>query len=201
VDLVLTDPPYGIDFKYFHRRERGHIDNFKTVIGDDKQFDPSFLFTYGKLMIFGANYFSDKLPLGQWLVWNKRDARNCNNISFADCELIWHNCGGIAIQVFNWFWVGYFKKGEMNTNYHPSQKPVDLMVWCIDCAGKNINQILDPFMGSGTTLVAAKKLGCHAIGIEISVKYCAIAVERLQQTVMNFDELPKKNEPIQQTLI
>jgi len=73
---------------------------------------------------------------------------------------------------------------------HPTQKPVDLMRWCIVQAdqrsGKRMALVLDPFMGSGTTLRAAKDLGRRAIGIEIEERYCEIAAERLSQGVLDF---------------
>jgi site-specific DNA-methyltransferase (adenine-specific) len=75
--------------------------------------------------------------------------------------------------------------GEARQRVHPTQKPIGLMEWCIcKVTGKTV---LDPYMGSGTTLVAAKQLGRKAIGIEIEERYCEIAVKRLSQGVLNFD--------------
>ena len=80
-------------------------------------------------------------------------------------------------------WSGGYRDSERGTSFHPCQKPVALMRWCLSfCDGT----ILDPFMGSGTTLRAAKDLGRQAIGIEIEEKYCEIAANRLRQKVLAF---------------
>lgn len=93
------------------------------------------------------------------------------------CEQAWTNIK-MPAKIFRKSVLAY-------TKYHPTQKPVELMAWCIFVA-KVADTILDPFMGSGTTLVAAKQLGRKAIGIEISEDYCRIAVERLRQECFDF---------------
>jgi DNA modification methylase len=86
--------------------------------------------------------------------------------------------------MFHHLWIGYQRDSEAGESVkHPTQKPVELMSWCIQQAG-DVSSILDPFMGSGTTLVAAKLRGIKAVGIELEEKYCAMAVERLRQGVL-----------------
>lgn len=177
---LVSDPPYGIDFQYFNRRRRGKINDAKTIANDAKAFDPSHLLAYPSSVLFGANYYADKLPLGKWVVWNKRDQREKASL-FSDAELVWHNGSGATVSVFNWFWVGYYKKGEMGTSHHPAQKPISLMRYLIE---RVEGTVLDPYMGSGSTLLAARDLGRKAVGIEIEERYCEIAVRRLSQEVL-----------------
>lgn len=191
VDLVLTDPPYGIGTiggaKPFGTIGGAHAvqpRQYLPIQGDDKPFDPTFLLELKTLsIIWGANYFCDKLPPAtRWLVWDKRDGGTSDN--FADCELAWSNLPGPA-RIFTRYWRGmlsHYRIGEERC--HPTQKPIALMCWCIGLVSKGIITILDPFMGSGTTLRAAKDLGRKAIGIEIEERYCEIAVKRLSQEVL-----------------
>ncbi len=188
-DVVITDPPYGIDYEYVNMRP-GKARGSQHVTGDDEPFDPMHLLGFARLMLFGANYYADKLPVGQWIVWNKRDRREASPLS-ADAELIWHNCGGYAVSVFNWFWVGYYRKGETGTpRVHPSQKPIALMRWLVENYSTAGQLVLDPYMGSGTTLRAALDVGRRAIGIEIEERYCEIAAKRLAQEVFDFADRP-----------
>jgi DNA modification methylase len=82
---------------------------------------------------------------------------------------------------------------ETRLRSHPNEKPLSLMKWCIEKAGE-AGTILDPFMGSGTTLVAAKNLGRKAIGIEISQAYCDVAIKRLSQKILPLDGEKKIKE-------
>ena len=184
VDLVLTDPPYGIDFDTDYTRfttgfgvERK---NHKKISGDKIPFDPLFLLGLGKTIIsFGANCYSNKLPIGSWLIWDKRFE---NGKAFlADAEAAWMN-KGYGIYIYSETSQGFIRPQKIQ---HPTQKPEGLMKWCIikDCS--NPQTILDPFMGSGTTLRAAKDLNRKCIGIELEEKYCEIAVERLRQEVLD----------------
>jgi DNA modification methylase len=180
VDLVLTDPPYGINYDR-NKKHKGKVDN-PTVFGDDKPFDPSFLFVFQKLILWGGNCYSSRLPSSSaWLCWHKTFTTNDKGIN-SDIELAWTNCIGRS-RLFSFLWAGCYRAKENGEYYHPTQKPIELMKWCINLS-KTTGTVLDPFMGSGTTLRAAKDLGRKAIGIEIEEKYCEIAVRRLQQEVL-----------------
>jgi site-specific DNA-methyltransferase (adenine-specific) len=102
-----------------------------------------------------------------------------------ECELIWTNLAD-AVHVFRNRWMGLVRDSEHGEHYHPTQKPVALMRWLIERFTKTGERILDPYMGSGSTLVAAKSVDRRAIGIEIEERYCEIAAKRLAQSVMQF---------------
>ncbi len=195
VDLVLTDPPYGIGFDFQAKRSRTTSLNssqksqyvcrdpeWSMVVGDDLPFDPSPWIQFPSVVLWGANNYADKLPPGRgWLVWDKLgDKSPC---AFGDCELAWTN-RDMSIRIHRQLWRGIVREGEENVangcKYHPCQKPLRLMTWCLSFF-PDASVILDPYMGSGTTLVAAKQLGRKSIGIEIEEKYCEIAVRRLAQ--------------------
>ncbi len=177
VDLVLTDPPYGLGEKLHNGGTWSTDPKYDAMLEWDKKVEDSLLVnisnTYPSI-IWGGNYYF--LPPSRcWLSWVKR-----NNVpTMADFELTWTN--------FNRPSKCY--RGRIHPdgiNQHPTQKPTYLMEWCLSFI---LGTVLDPFMGSGTTLVAAKKLNRKSIGIEIEEKYCAIAVKRLKQEVFDFRKL------------
>ena len=193
VDLVLTDPPYGIGAdSSMHKQSGQQYGNAATqkrhyeatnwdagTVDDDTILLAIAAAHYS--IIFGGNYYGHLLkPTPCWLVWDKENGAN----NFADCELAWTNLPQ-AVRIKRHLWNGMLRKGQ-EERAHPTQKPLDVMKWCITQADKHgdIRTILDPFMGSGTTLRAAKDLGRKAIGIEIEEKYCEIAVKRLRQEVL-----------------
>ena len=189
VDLVLTDPPYGIGedggdkMRYGPGRTHFSIPKHQRMGWDIER--PS-RECFGLLMaaaphwiIFGGNYFADLLPPSPgWLYWDKRIGGD-----FSDGELIYTNRNGGLRSYSVHSFLG-LRGGK--DRQHPTQKPLSLLHWCIGFF-PNAQTILDPFMGSGTTLRAAKDLGRRAIGIEIEERYCEIAAKRMSQTVMAFD--------------
>jgi len=207
VDLVLTDPPYGINYRSHHNSSRRgkfakwiKYDNFPGIIGDDKPFDPSAFLGYPSLypedttwMIFGGNYCANHLPpSGCWITWDKRTSggekarSGVGPNNQADCELIWTNLQKPS-RVFRHLWSGIIRDGEANVarspKLHPNQKPVEFMRWLIEFSDTK-GTIVDFYLGSGSTLRAAKDLQRKAIGIEIEEKYCEIAAKRLAQEVL-----------------
>ncbi len=179
IDLVLTDPPYGIDYQHGTRKS-GLILGFDAqgVFGDDQQFEPLPLLIFPKLVLWGANHYASRLPNSAgWLIWDKRCGIASNDQS--DCEMAWTNWLTTA-RLFSRYWNG---GGITEDRFHVAQKPIGLMRWCLGLA-PNAHRVLDPFAGSGTTLRAAKDLGRRCIGIEVEEKYCAIAAKRLAQEVL-----------------
>lgn len=191
IDLVLTDPPYGIRYDPSGKASStswGKKDNFTKadkVVGDDRPFDPRHLLELPSLLIlFGANHYADKLPpSASWIVWDKREGLSTND--FGDCEMAWTNLGGPA-RIYYHLWDGLNKRTERGIpRVHPTQKPIALMQWCLQRVSK-AKSVLDPYCGSGTALIAAKSLNLTAIGIEIEERYCEIAAKRLSQGVLEF---------------
>ena len=178
VDLVLTDPPYGISIIKGGGRGINGWNDFSEIGEWDKHAPPQDLIDMvlakgGHAVVWGGNYFS--LPPSQgWLVWDKGQ----RNFSLADCELAWTSRDRAA-RIFDYARAAALQDGKQ----HPTQKPVALLRWCLEFF-PDAQTILDPFMGSGTTLRAAKDLGRKAIGIEIEERYCEIAAKRLAQEVL-----------------
>lgn len=188
-DLLLGDPPYGIDYHTSSSRSAACRSNdFAPVHGDDRPFDPAHLLGYPRAVLWGANHYADRLPASpSWIVWDKLDGltskRDVGFNDSADCELAWTNLGGPA-RLYSHRWIGMLRASEPERRVHPTQKPVALMAWVISWATQPGQLVLDPYMGSGTTLVAAKNLRRRAIGIEVVEAYAEIAARRLSQEVL-----------------
>jgi DNA methylase len=203
VDAALvTDGPYGYGYQHGQVKSgkwqsRHHNE---SIEGDDGPFDPRpFLKIGSQHLFFGANNFAHLLPPGLWAVWDKRSGVEQVKISMSPFELAWMTGEPGAIRAFRNLWFGLARGSEVGEHHHPTQKPVELMCWCIEQIG-DAETILDPFMGSGTTGVAAVKLGRKFIGIEIEPKYFDIACRRIaneaSQSRMVFEE--EKPKPIEQ---
>lgn len=198
-DLVLTDPPYGVDVMLhpanIHVRTRACVGReYAPIVGNAEEFDPSFLWSVAdEFVLWGANHYAHRLPkVGRWLIWDKRCQQQPTR-NQADCEMAWASTYGAARICYH-VWDGMIKASERSEpRSHPTQKPLAVMRWCLSFA-PNAQTILDPFMGSGTTLRAAKDLGRKAIGIEIEEKYCEIAANRLRQEVLSFEPSQPHNE-------
>lgn len=158
VDAVVTDPPYGIgaDENPIRGRQVNYVCNF-----DRERIDPYIfaqIFEVSRnAIIWGGNYYTDVLyPSMQWLIWNKCQG----DFSLSDFEMAWSSQNRAA-RIFPYPRARTLLDGK----YHPTQKPVELMKWCIKILDNSPEIILDPFMGSGTTGVACVKLGRKFIGI------------------------------------
>ena len=190
-DAVVTDPPYGIRYspggggggitdangKRYVKRFTGR----DVVIGDDRPFDPAPILALGvPTMMWGANHYASRLPdMASWLVWDKRRGTLTND--FADCEIAWSNLRTPA-RCLPHLWNGALRDSERAIpRVHATQKPVRVMEWCIGHLPKAAATILDPFMGSGTTLVACARMGLKGIGIEIDPDHFEIACRRVEE--------------------
>ncbi len=188
IDAVVSDPPYGIG--YVHRgngRGLHYSRNTKPIIGDDAPFDPSpVLSMIGEkpIILWGADHYKDRLPIGgRFLCWDKSCGQGPAD-QFIDAEYAWTNRKN-ARCVYRHFWKGAGRSGEgassKEKRAHPSQKPVELMRWCLETARIGIgNVVLDPYMGVGSTGVACVTAGRKFVGIEIDPEYFAIACQRIE---------------------
>lgn len=189
---VVTDPPYGMDWdtdstRYTageerHKRGMGRSD-WGEIHGDNEPFDPARWLQYPAAVFWGYHHFAQALPLGSVFVWIKR-ADHLFGSFLSDCELAWRK-GGHGVYAYRKQFPPPSRMAENDGSVaHPTQKPLGLMAWCIARCGSESLPVLDPFMGSGTTLRAAKNLGRKAIGIEIEERHCEIAAKRLSQEVL-----------------
>lgn len=175
---IVTDPPYGIDFT---QRTTG-----RKIEGDAEPFDPRWMLAVGvPCVLWGANHFADKLPSGgRWLFWLKRAVEIAAPKSYGDGEIAWCSEPG-HVKAIRHISDGCIREGSEHgiRRRHPSQKPLKVMNWCMGFVTLG-ECVLDPYMGSGTTLVAAKLAGVRAVGIECELEHCETAVDRLRQGVL-----------------
>jgi hypothetical protein len=194
VDAVVTDPPYGIAnlWKGGSKKKHGWGKAMDESDARNKWDSVPSAETISQIIacskqqiIWGGNYFD--LPASRcWLVWNKAE----RGFSLADAELAWTNFDSV-VRVFDGPRIWSNRGEDGDGAEHPTQKRIDLMRWCLE---KTRGSVLDPFMGSGTTGVAAVKLGRKFIGIEIEPKYFDIACKRITDAIARpdlFIEAPK----------
>jgi site-specific DNA-methyltransferase (adenine-specific) len=219
VDAVVTDPPYGIDIAAQStigatgRNSGRHALGARSV----KQYQVSDWDSVGMSaeqwgaikalaplwIVWGGNHLADVLgPSAGVLVWDKK-CQNGWNDTFSEMEIAWTNAVGRA-KGYRHLWAGAIRASEQQANVrqHPTQKPIVLMEWCLDFV-PDAQTILDPFMGSGTTGVAAVQMGRDFIGIEREPKYFDIACRRIEEAQKQADLFidPPAPKPVQEGLL
>lgn len=194
---LVTDPPYGIKEAAGKNKSRGNLAvarDYGNARWDDKTIDKELLnLAMGAarwLVIFGGNYY-ELAPSSCWLIWDKE-----NTGDFADCEMAWTNLPK-AVRRLRYRWNGMLRANNEPRGDHPTQKPLGVMEWVIQQLPNDAQSILDPFMGSGTTGVAAVKLGRKFIGIEIEPRYYATARERITKAIEEHEMDMFKDQPIE----
>jgi DNA modification methylase len=183
-DMVFTDPPYGIAHSGKGIKGATKENDFGEILGDSDISVAKDCFNlinnlYANCLQiwWGANYYCQSIPNGfGWLVWDKEREGN----TFSGAELAFVN-KGVKVDVFKHRWHGMIKASEMGEKrIHPTQKPIALAEWCF----KNYeagNLILDIFLGSGSTLIAAEKTKRKCYGMELDEKYCDVIINRWEQ--------------------
>ncbi len=200
VDAVVTDPPYGIGEAGGEKNRYGpgrtHFNAPKHQdFGWDSERPAAEIFAQIKTMapiwfICGGNYFADLFPPSMgWLYWDKKLGGD-----FSDGELIYTNRKA-ALRSFSMHAFHGLRGGQLRE--HPTQKPIELMKWCLEFITE-AKVICDPFMGSGTTGVAAVKLGKSFIGIEREPSYFDIACRRIEQAYKQPDMFIERPSPAKQ---
>lgn len=190
-DYIISDPPYGIAHKSgggtggkWHKVKHQGV----TIEGDSEPFDPSPMLRTGlPFVLWGANFFSEKLPGSGWLVWDKRPGIEDMKFNRSDAELAALS-GSKTVKTFRHLWHGICRDTEVGEHLHPTQKPVALMAWCMEQAKVPAGAtVLDPYMGSGSTIIAAIRTGRKAIGIEKDPEHFKNAVERIKRELAQGD--------------
>jgi DNA modification methylase len=190
-DATVTDPPYGINAARDRKSqkhgwrdyaapgwdtERPPADLIKLILGSAKH-----------AIVWGGNYFTDSLPpSSKWLSWDKGQT----DFSLADFELAWCSFDGAARRIMLPRSVALQDGKE-----HPTQKPIEVMRWCIDKLPRGCGTILDPFMGSGTTGVAAVNMGLGFTGIEMVPAYFDVAKRRIEAALASPDMFSTPTKP------
>jgi site-specific DNA-methyltransferase (adenine-specific) len=177
VRAVVTDPPYGIGYRPDGSMPESRI--YEPVTGDDAPFDPAWLLALDvPLILWGANHYASSLPDRKgWLAWRKL----CFYV--ADIEFAWTSHVSTP-RFIEHEWRGATRGVEHGDHFHPTQKPLAVMRWCLAMLDPGSAPVGDPYMGSGTTLRAAKDLGMCAVGVEVEERYCEIAAQRCAQEVL-----------------
>ncbi len=226
IDLLFTDPPYGISVvqnggvggggplgftahtqatskwegRVVKRRE------YKKILGDDKKFEPQFLNKYGKKqIIFGANNFASELPdCSHWLVWDKKAGEHESYIdTFSDAELMWTNIQERKnVKIYRHTWSGLTRQGDRKTELkdrvHPTQKPVGLLSNIINDYSTENQTVLDCYLGSGSTLIACEQTNRICYGMELDPAYIDVIIERWENfTGLKAEKLPLENKPME----
>ena len=187
-DMVFTDPPYGIAIVGNNGKVGG--DNaakngvYSDVIGDETTdtarnfYNTCISLGMENFIIWGGNYFVDFLPFSKsWIVWDKRGDMNSNN--FADGEMAWCSFD-TRIRIYKQLWNGMIREDESEKRVHPTQKPIRTLSEIIQDHVKG-NIIMDGFLGSGSTMVAAHQLKRKCYGMELDPKYCQVIIDRMMK--------------------
>lgn len=187
IDLVFTDPPYGISVvqnKSVGGGKLAKVNNYSEIIGDDTTdtarefYNTCVSLDMQNFIIWGGNYFTDFLsPSMCWIIWDKENTGN-----FADVEMAWTSFEKGA-KLYKWQWNGMIRKGDKNiegkTRVHPTQKPVGLFGDIFN--DFKFDTCFDGFLGSGSTMVAAHQLNRKCYGMELDPKYCQVIVDRMHK--------------------
>jgi DNA modification methylase len=188
INVVFTDPPYGINIEGDRSKrgglaQGGKFKNFKddSTVYAEKAFDIVKTLNVPTQIWFGANYYAHHLPQSNnWLVWDKR-LEDIQRDTQSDCELAWIQSKYNSVRIFRHLWKGMIKGSEHSQKrVHPTQKPIALPIWCFDeydCG----NIVLDLFGGSGSTLIAAEQTKRIAYLMELDPHYVDVICARYQK--------------------
>ena len=207
---IVSDPPYGMKWNtdstrftggQLVGRGEGRAD-WGAIHGDEEAFDPAIWLEFAEVLIWGANHYAARLPVGTTLVWLKRYVDQYGTF-LSDAEVGWQK-GGCGVYCLHAPDSPGRRKKEFtgSETAHQTQKPIALMTWCIERA--KADRIIDPYMGSGTTGIAAIKLGRRFIGIEIDPGHFETALKRIRAAYAQPDLFVSASpapRPIQEALL
>lgn len=197
-DMILSDPPYGMFLDTDFSDIKGSLSNntqgnkYDKVIGDNEDFTPELITTFfnnfaycKEMFLFGADYFAELLPNkndGSWLVWDKRKESQADGVG-SEFELCWSKARHKR-RMLRHDWFGFLSSqnaDDARNRVHPTQKPVTLLCDIITQWGKDCNNIVDLYGGSGSTLIACEQLNRACYTMELDPKYCDVIVKRWEQ--------------------
>lgn len=207
VDAVVTDPPYGMAWNTDSSRFSGGVAahgsyrgagraDWGGIVGDSEPFDPRPWLVARHCILWGANHYAQRLPVGATLVWLKKPPELFGTF-LSDAEIGWKKGGHGVFAHYKQFPPPSRMAEHDGTVAHPTQKPVSLMAWCLSFMPA-ASLILDPFMGSGTTGVAALRLGRRFIGCEIDPGYFEVACRRIEAAARQPSLIPAAPPPAAQ---
>lgn len=185
VALLWADPPYGmkaVERRHGYRKGHRKLTDWNPIAGDAGPFDPAPLLAYPRAVLWGANYYADRLPpSGSWWAWDKKcQPWECDQ---ADGEMAWTNLGGPP-RFYRQQWLQGTDTSKAK-RVHPTQKPEALASWGFQRAGlKAGDLVVSPYLGSGPEAAAAKRMGLRFIGVELVPEYLSACVDRLRQGVL-----------------
>lgn len=185
-DAVITDPPYGIDYDPSWKKADGSDSDFRKIAGDTQRFDPRPFLRYSTVLLFGANYYTEHLPIGGWLCWDKRTKDELDSMFGSPFELAWYRSvnttrRAIMVRVLHGGVINAdSEKGLGDRRNHPTQKPVMVFTEILNQLTKQGDTILEPFAGSGTTLIACERTNRSCIAYEIDMEYCEVILSRYE---------------------
>lgn len=210
---IVSDPPYGMNWNtdstrftggQLVGRGEGRAD-WGAIVADSEPFDPTPWLGFSETILWGSNHYSCRLPTGSTLVWLKRYVDQYGSF-LSDAEVGWHSSGHGVYCLHAPDSMGRRQKEFTGSAFggetaHATQKPIALMQWCIERVSAEL--IIDPYCGSGTTGVAAARLGRRFIGIEIDEKHFATACKRIEKAYAqpDFFVAPPVPKPIQLSLM
>lgn len=181
-DVLVTDPPYGMSYGPTRGSTGSKRWGKEVVTGDAEPFNPAHLLAFRRAVLFGANWYASRLPdSGGWLIWDKTPRGEKAGFTASHAELAWTNVMS-RVTTFRLQWGGEARNGE--GHHHPTQKPVGLLRSVIEMVSEPGETVADPYAGSGSTLIAAREAGRHAIGVEVEERYCEVIAKRLAQDVL-----------------
>jgi DNA modification methylase len=218
VDMVYNDPPYGMFLNADYSDMKNNLDfakakgftggkKYDDVIGDHDDFNPLFIelplsyFGYCKeIIMWGANYYAEILPernKGSWFVWDKRLDDSADKMYGSTFELAWskakHKQDTVRVK-----WAGVFgtEKEFDHKRHHPTQKPIELSAWFINNFSKSGNNVVDLFLGSGSTLIACEQTDRTCYGMELDCRYVDVIRKRYAKFIQPDNQLPENWEEL-----
>jgi len=190
MELVYTDPPYGINEKGDRSARNTGLaanHNLKDFKDDSIQYAiDAYNLCEGinipRQVWWGANYYCHSLPqTNNWMIWDKRVEDKMTDTQ-SDCEMAWVKSKWSSIRIFRHLWKGFNKDSERNQiRIHPTQKPIALAEWCFDYYKADFKNVLDLFLGSGSTLIACEKTNRKCYGMELDEHYCDVIIQRWEK--------------------